>query len=97
MAQSNVVRLRLASNRPRLPIKSVYYFGKNIVRKNSSSNPLRSVGRCVQHLRLNSYEATHAEIFDELRGVLHAVIKRDVNGNIHVLYEHGLQKKIEVI
>lgn len=75
-----------------LPIKSVYYQGREVVKKNSSSNPLRCASRCLEHLRLNSYEATHAEVFDETTGTLHAVLKRDVKGNIHVLYERPLTK-----
>lgn len=74
------------------PIKSVYYFRREIVRKNSASNPLRCTSRCVEHLRLDSYGATHVEVFDETTGTLHAVVKRDMQGNIHILYERELVK-----
>lgn len=74
------------------PIKSIYYNGKEVVKRNSSSNPLRCVSRCIEHMRLNSYHSTHAEVFDETSGVLHAVVKSDVKGNIHILYERKLQK-----
>jgi hypothetical protein len=97
VTSANVIKLPSAKKGSSVrPIKSVYYQGKVAVRKNSSSNPLRCAARCVQHLRLNTYAATHVEVFDELKGTLHAVVKRDVNGNIHVLYERPLQKS-EVI
>jgi hypothetical protein len=81
---------------PRMPIKSIYYLGKEIRKRNSASNPLRCVSRCVEHMRLNDYEATHAEVFNELTGKLHAVVKRDVHGNTHILYEAKLNKLLEV-
>jgi hypothetical protein len=91
-----MARLKLVeSDHPRvgriMPIKSHYYLGKELMRRNSASNPLRAVSRCVEHLRLNSYQATHAEVFDASNGKLHAVVKRDIHGNVHILYERKLQ------
>lgn len=73
-------------------IQTVYYFGRQVVKKNRASNPLRAVSRCVEHLRLNSYEATVAEVFDSTgRGTLHAVVRRSINGNIAIVYQRDVQ------
>jgi hypothetical protein len=92
MAQTNVVRFPATRTRPPLNIKSDYYLGKDLVKRNSASNPLRAVSRAVEHLRLNSYEATHVEVYDDRRGTLHAVIKRHMAGRTEILYERPLQK-----
>ena len=70
----------------------MYYRGRDCMQTNSASNPLRAVSRCVEHLRLNSYAATVAEVFNANTGTLHAVVKRDVTGNIRIIYQLELQK-----
>lgn len=74
------------------PIKTMYFMGRDGVQTNSASNPLRAVSRCVEHLRLNSYAATVAEVFNADTGTLHAVVRRDVMGNIRIVYQLELQK-----
>ena len=43
-------------------------------------------------MRLNKYEATHAEVYDTNNGKLYGVVKVDVNGNCRILYEHKVTK-----
>lgn len=61
-------------------IRTVYYQGKNSVKTNKAVYANSAVLCCVNHMQLNSYAATTAEVFDEMSGVLHAVIRRPVNG-----------------
>lgn len=70
-----------------LPLRTVYYRGKETVKKNRAGAPIRAVSRCTEHMRRNDYEATHAEVYDTRTGKLHAVMKNDVKGNTHILYQ----------
>jgi hypothetical protein len=70
-----------------LPIKTVYYLGRKVVRTNRSGKPLPACGNCLQYLRSNKYEATHAEVYDMFTGKLYSVQKLDVHGNVHTLFQ----------
>lgn len=67
-------------------IKTVYYRrGKN-PRINRSMDANRAVATCVLHMQINQYEAHAAEVYDDETGELHAAIKRDIHGNIRIVY-----------
>lgn len=58
------------------------------VRQNRACYPFNAALNAHRHLRWQTYpEAVLAEVFDEITGVVYAVVKRDVRGNIHTLYE----------
>lgn len=61
-------------------IKTVFYRGKEVVHTNRAVHANSAVLNCVNHLQFNRYEATTAEVFDEMSGELHAVFRRPVNG-----------------
>jgi hypothetical protein len=46
-------------------------------------------------MRRNDYEATVAEVYDLRTGKLHAVMKVDVHGNHHTLYQAPYNPKEE--
>lgn len=71
----------------RRSIVSAYYRGKEIVRTNRAVYSERAVLHAVMHMRQNTYEATHVEVYDEMAGLLHAVVKRTVEGNVSILYK----------
>jgi hypothetical protein len=71
-----------------LPVRTVYYRGKQVVKKTASGRPDNAVPNCVRHMRKNEYEATVAEVYHTDDGKLYAVMRRDVQGNLHILYQH---------
>mgnify|MGYP003575880546 CR=1 FL=1 len=73
-------------------IKTVFYYGKQVVKTNKASHANRAVLHCVNHMQLNTYEATHAEVYDEETGVLHAVIRRTIKG-IAILYKREVREE----
>lgn len=73
-------------------ITTSYYRGRELVKTNYAVHANRAVLRCVDHLQLNSYHATHAEVFDSLDGVLHAVTKRRLNGDIEILFKREVKE-----
>lgn len=76
------------------PIRSVYYSdfqARNAVKITRGKHPESMVLRCVDHMRHNNYEAVLAEVFDEDDGVLHAVIKRRINGDIEIIYQRDVK------
>jgi hypothetical protein len=76
-------------------VRTVYYRGKEIVKKNRAGRPISAVSRCTEHMRRNDYEATVAEVYDLRTGKLHAVMKVDVHGNHHTLYQAPYNPKEE--
>ena len=70
-----------------LPVRTVYYRGRDVVKVIASGHPMYAVRNCGYWLRINKYEATHAEVYSTDNGKLYAVVKRDMKGNVHSLYE----------
>lgn len=66
-------------------IKTVYYLGRSVVKINRAAHDNSAVLRCIDHMQLNDYAATSAEVFDENTGTLHAVIRRVMNTNTIVI------------
>ena len=77
-------------------IKTVYYAGStamsNVVKTTSSAYSFNAVPNAIRHLQTNEYEATLCEVYDENNGALHAVIKRSVKGEIHILFKREVKK-----
>jgi len=73
-------------------IVTVYYINNRVVKRNTAKHANRAVLHCVNHMQLNIYEATVAEVYDEKRGVLHCVVKRKINGDIVILYRRKVKE-----
>ena len=77
-------------------IKTVYYSGvsklSNVVKTTRAMYAFNAVPTCITHMQWNQYEATLAEVYDESNGVLHAVIKRKVSGNIEILFQRTVTR-----
>ncbi len=61
-------------------IQTTYYRGRKLIKTNTALHSNTAVLRCVDHMQLNHYEATTAEVFDNDNGVLHAVVRRNSKG-----------------
>jgi hypothetical protein len=61
------------------PIRTDYYFNNKLVRTNRAKHPNSAILRCIDHMQLNSYGATSAEVYDENRSELHAVVTRSIS------------------
>lgn len=74
------------------PVITVYYFGKNVVRINRAKYPNNAVYLCVNHMQLNDYDASVAEVYDDK--TLHAVIKNVRKGGLltmQILYKREVK------
>lgn len=74
-------------------ITTTFYRRKEVVKVNHALHPNRAVLRCVDNLQTNNYDATHAEVYDSGDGVLHAVVKRHMNGNIEILFKREVTEE----
>lgn len=73
-------------------IKTVYYFGRDVVKVNSACFANNAVPRCIGHMQMNEYSASHAEVYDAGSGELHAVIRRQVSGNITIVFKREVKE-----
>lgn len=76
------------------PIQTVYYRGNQIVKMTRSGSAFKAVPNCIRHMQINEYEATVAECFDLRDGVLHAVIRRSVEGNLHIIFKREVHEGV---
>lgn len=74
------IQAKKRAPQPKRQIRTNYFFGKELVKTTMALYPNRAVPTCVDHVQFNNYEATHAEVFDERTGELHAVVKRHIGG-----------------
>jgi hypothetical protein len=84
---TNKPKLKLVTAPRTLDIQTVYYQGRVVVKTNRAGHANSAVPRCVDHMQLNRYQAQVAEVFDMRSGVLHAVIRRNVSGNIAIIFK----------
>lgn len=75
------------------PITTVYYERKKVVKTTHAGRANRAVLNCVNHLQLNHYGASLAEIFDTVSGVLHAVIAYSVVGKITIIFKREVKEE----
>jgi hypothetical protein len=69
-------------------IQTVYYLNGKVVKVNYASHRNSAVLRCIDHLQLNHYGATVAEIIDTRTHVLQNVIRRYVGTDeIKIVYK----------
>jgi hypothetical protein len=76
-------------------ILTVYYAdfqARHPVKKIRSMHANTACTACFNHMQLNHYGAAIAEVHDERDGVLHAVFKRSINGDVHALFEREVKE-----
>lgn len=81
-----------------LKIHTVYYNHNRAVKRNNAKYGYTAVMQCIKHMQLNSYEATHAEVYDSVDGKLHAVIRAVlVNGKheIRILFKREFLEDVK--
>jgi hypothetical protein len=74
-------------------IQTTYYLGKKLVKNNTATYANNAVLHCVEHMQLNHYEASTAEVFDSSNGELHAVIRRNIKTNgIAIVFKREVEE-----
>ncbi len=79
------------------PIVTHYYHAnKSLIKSNRAMHSNSAVLNCVNHMQLNHYDASVAEVFDETNGVLHAVVKRGWirDGKIQILFKREVKENM---
>jgi hypothetical protein len=66
-----------------LTVETVYYFEDKVVMRTFSKHANSAVKNSLHHMQMNDYHATHCEVYDSKKWILHAVIvSRLVNGEL---------------
>ena len=71
-------------------IRTDYYKGTVLLKTTRAVHSNSATLNCVNHLQLDHYKATHAEIYDENSGELHAVFTLAVSG-ISILFKREIK------
>lgn len=74
-----------------LPVRTVYYNRKEVVKTIAAGSPINAVKNCVGYMRTNKYDATHAEVYNTANGHLYGVVvNKLINGKHQTVieYEH---------
>lgn len=66
--------------------------GKNPVKVIRSMHANSACKNCFDHMQLNHYGASLAEIADERDGQPHAVFKRHINGNVEAIFKREVKE-----
>jgi hypothetical protein len=74
------------------PIQTSYFFRSDLVKTNNAKHANSAVLRCVDHMQLNHYGATSAEVFDNQTGELHAVVARSMDSKITILFKREVKE-----
>lgn len=76
----------------KLDIKTCFYSGvtsnSDVVKINRCMDPASAVPNAIRHLQTNQYAARLCEVYSTETGVLYAVVKRHINGDINILYRN---------
>lgn len=67
-------------------ILTQYLRGHREVKLTRAKYVSNAVPNAVMHMQLDDYDAFTCQIWDEATGELHAVIKRNVKGNLNILF-----------
>lgn len=78
--------------KPLRPIQTVYRRGNKIVRVNMATYANKAVLHCINHMQLNHYGATVAEVYDSTTGEPHAVITHSVVGKISIVFRREVKE-----
>ena len=74
-------------------IQTDYYRGSKLVKTNLAAHAESAVLHCVRHMRTNKYEATHAEVFDNVTGEHHSVVRSSLRGgelHVNIVFKSAL-------
>lgn len=77
------------------PIVTTYYKdleATKVVKTNRAAHANSAVLRCVDHMQLNHYKARLCEVYDERDSKLHAVVVRELAGEIHIAYKRPVKE-----
>lgn len=78
-----------------LPVRTVYYNRKEVVKTIAAGSSINAVKNCVGYMRTNKYDATHAEVYDTSNGKLYGVVVNKLIRGKHqtvVEYEYEATK-----
>jgi len=75
-------------------IQTNYSYRGEIVKINKASNANTAVLRAIDHMQMNHYGASLAEIIDNITGDLHAVIHHNVAGKITILFKREIEGRL---
>jgi hypothetical protein len=76
-------------------IKTEYRFRNTVIKTTRSADHNRAVAKCLEHMQVNQYGATVAEIFDADTETLYAQVARKSDGSIKVHYERDPRDFVE--
>lgn len=68
-------------------IRTQYWFRSELVKVTHASHPNKAVANAVTHMQINEYGATVCQVDNTQTGMLHAEVKRNMNGNIYISYK----------
>jgi hypothetical protein len=77
-------------------IQTTYFYRDEVVKVNRSASANSAVVRCVDHLQMNHYGASTAEVFDALSGQLHAVFRYSTTGEIRIIFKRDVEGRTEL-
>jgi hypothetical protein len=80
---------------PQRGIKTEYRFRNTVIKTTRSADPNRAVAKCLEHMQVNQYGATIAEVFEADTEALYAQVKRFADGSIKVHYERDPRDFVE--
>jgi hypothetical protein len=76
------------------PILTTYWRDKEVVKTTRAKHPDKAVLHCVDHMQLNDYGATTAEVYDTETGEPHATVTHSVVGEVFCyLHREGKEYK----
>ena len=81
-------------NNPRT-IETHYYNRKELVKTTRAVYANSAVLHCVNHMQMNHYGATVAEVFDGGTGTLHAVVTRSKADRIEIIFKREVEGAYE--
>lgn len=74
------------------PVITQYFRDKKLLRVNAAKWVNKAVVNCINHLQLNHYGATLAEVYDGITGELHAVVHHNAVGKITILFQREVKE-----
>ena len=80
-----------------LHMRTIYYdsTGKKVLKKVAARIPVNAGAAAFKALRRNKYKASIVEIIDQRTGKLHSVLRRLIDGEIRIVFEHKQERKGE--
>jgi hypothetical protein len=83
---------KMGSSSHKRSIATVYHCNNRIVKVNRSSRAFYVIPTCIRHMQIDEYGANLAEIYNTLTGKLYAIIRKNVKGEIKILFKCKIQR-----